>query len=86
MQNDIRERIRAATEACGITKPEFENLLKLIEQHYDKLEADLTQSMGLQGLQDPGSVEAIFDSVTEALLSINADGIIRNCNKVCPLT
>jgi diguanylate cyclase (GGDEF)-like protein/PAS domain S-box-containing protein len=84
MQKDIRERIRAATEACGVAESDFDSLLELIEQHYDKLEEDLTQSIRQQGLQDPGSVEAIFDSVTEALLSINADGIIRKCNKVCP--
>ncbi|MBT8086026.1 MAG: EAL domain-containing protein [Woeseia sp.] len=29
------------------------------------------------------SVEAIFDSVTDALLSVSAGGLIRNCNKVC---
>ena len=28
-------------------------------------------------------IEAIFDSVTEALLSVSADGVILNCNKVC---
>jgi diguanylate cyclase (GGDEF)-like protein/PAS domain S-box-containing protein len=84
MQKDIRERIRAATEACGVAKPDFDKLIALIEQHYDKLEEDLTRSVRLQGLQDSGSVEAIFDSVTEALLSINSDGIIRKCNKVCP--
>jgi len=28
-------------------------------------------------------IEAIFDSVTDALLSIGADGIVRNCNRIC---
>ncbi len=84
MQKDIRERIRAAKAACAAAEPEFADLLKQVEQHYDKLEQTLTQTMHAQGLQDSNSIEAIFDNVTEALLSINADGIIRNCNKVCP--
>ena len=83
MQKDIRERIRAAKAACGAAEPEFADLLHQVEQHYDKLELTLTQTMHEQGFQDSSSIEAIFDSVTEALLSINADGIIRNCNKVC---
>ena len=83
MQKEIRERIRAAKTACGAAEPEFADLLQQVEQHYDKLEETLTQTMHEQGLQDSSSIEAIFDSVTEALLSINADGIIRNCNKVC---
>ena len=84
MQKDIRERIRAAHAACGAAEPDFADLLQQVEQHYDKLEETLTQTMQQQGLQDSSSIEAIFDSVTEALLSISADGVIRNCNKVCP--
>ncbi|MGB5510495.1 MAG: PAS domain S-box protein, partial [Woeseiaceae bacterium] len=83
MQKEIRERIRAAKAACGAAEPEFADLLQQVEQDYDKLELTLTQTMHEQGLQDSNSIEAIFDSVTEALLSINADGIIRNYNKVC---
>ena len=83
MHKEIRERIRAAKAACGAADPEFADLLDQVEQDYDKLEQTLTQSIHEQGLQDSNSIEAIFDSVTEALLSINADGIIRNCNKVC---
>ena len=84
MQKDFRESIRAATEACGVAKPDSDKLLDLIELHYDKLQQDLTQSTRLHELQDSGSVEAIFDSVTEALFSIDGDGVIRKCNKVCP--
>ena len=83
MQKEIRERIRAAKAASGAAKPEFADLLHQVEQDYDKLELTLTRTMQEQGFQDSSSIEAIFDSVTEALLSINADGIIRNCNKVC---
>ncbi len=90
MQMDLRDRIRAATEASGITKPDFVALLKLIDQHYDKMEATITESLQTQSLrtqalqtQTHTPIEAIFDSVTQALLSVGTDGIIRNCNKVC---
>ncbi len=90
MQMDLRDRIRAATEASGITKPDFVELLKLIDQHYDKMEATITESLQTQSLrtqalqtQTHTPIEAIFDSVTQALLSVGTDGIIRNCNKVC---
>jgi diguanylate cyclase (GGDEF)-like protein/PAS domain S-box-containing protein len=80
MQGDLRDKIRAATEESGITKPDFIALLQLIDQHYDKMEATITQSLQTQ-TQTP--IEAIFDSVTDALLSVSDDGVIRNCNKVC---
>jgi PAS domain S-box-containing protein len=80
MQRDLREKIRAATEESGITKPDFVALLKLIDQHYDKMEATITQSLQTQ-TQTP--IEAIFDSITDACLSVAVDGTIRNCNKVC---
>ncbi|MDH3490656.1 MAG: EAL domain-containing protein [Gammaproteobacteria bacterium] len=83
MQQDLRERIRAATEESGITKPAFVELLRLVSQHYDKMEATITQSVQTRVLQDNTPIEAIFDSVTDALLSVGADGVIRYCNKVC---
>ena len=83
MRKGLRDKIRAATEQSGITKPDFVELLKLIDEHYDKMEATITQSIQTRTLQDHTPIEAIFDSVTEALLSVSADGIIRNCNKVC---
>jgi len=84
MQKDLRDKIRVATESSGITKPDFIELLSLIDQHYDKMEATITQSIRTRTLVDTGNpIEAIFDSVTEALLSVGTDGIIRNCNKIC---
>ena len=80
MEGDLRDKIRAATEESGITRPDFIALLQLIDQHYDKMEATITQSLQAQ-TQTP--IEAIFDSVTDALLSVGGDGVIRNCNKVC---
>ncbi len=80
MHRDLRDKIKAATEESGITRPDFVALLKLIDAHYDKMEATITQSLQTQ-TQTP--IEAIFDSVTEALLSVDSEGRIRNCNKVC---
>lgn len=78
MHKEIREKIKQATEASGIEKPDFLELLQLIDQHYDKMEATITQS-----LTNTTPIEAIFDSVTEALLTVSDSGIICNCNKVC---
>ena len=84
MQKDLRDKIRVATEASGITKPGFVELLSLIDQHYDKMEATITQSVQVATHTDTAApIEAIFDSVSEALFSVGANGIIRNCNKVC---
>jgi diguanylate cyclase (GGDEF)-like protein/PAS domain S-box-containing protein len=78
MNQELRDKIKAATEESGITKPDFLELLQLIDQHYDRMEATITQS-----LQTNAPVEAIFDSVTDALLSVGDNGVIRSCNQVC---
>src|SRR5210317_2198699 len=80
MQGDLREKIKAATEESGITRPDFVALLKLIEEHYDKMEATITQSFQAQ-TQTP--LEAIFDSITDAFMTVSGEGMIRTCNKVC---
>ncbi|MDH3337821.1 MAG: EAL domain-containing protein [Gammaproteobacteria bacterium] len=78
MHKELRDKIKHATEASGIEKPDFLELLSLIDQHYDKMEATITQS-----LTSTTPIEAIFDSVTEALLSVSESGIVCNCNKIC---
>ncbi len=89
MSEDLREKIRAATESSGITKPDFVELLTLIDRHYDKMEATIAESLQSDSLQSRtlsetiAPIEAIFDSVSEALLSVDSDGVIRNCNKTC---
>jgi diguanylate cyclase (GGDEF)-like protein/PAS domain S-box-containing protein len=85
MDRDLRERIKTATEDSGITKPDFIELLRLIDAHYDRMEATITQSLEAQSLhaQTQTPIEAIFDSVTDALLTVDASGRIRNCNKFC---
>jgi len=83
MDQDLRQQIKDATEKSGVNRLDFIALLKLVDQHYDRMEATITQSLTTsQALKTPGS-EIIFDSVTEALMSVSEDGTIRNCNKVC---
>ena len=52
MRQEIRDKIRAATEESGITKPDFVELLKLIDKHYDKMEATITQSIQASTFHD----------------------------------
>jgi diguanylate cyclase (GGDEF)-like protein/PAS domain S-box-containing protein len=78
MHKELREKIRRATEESGIEKPDFVELLHLIDQHYDKMEATITQS-----LTNTTPMEAIFDSVTDALFTVSESGIVCNCNRVC---
>jgi diguanylate cyclase (GGDEF)-like protein/PAS domain S-box-containing protein len=78
MDRDLRDKIRKATESSGIEKSDFIELLRLVDKHYDKMEATITQS-----LTTTTPIESIFDSVTEALMSVSDSGAIRICNKVC---
>ena len=78
MQKELRDRIRQATESSAIEKPDFVALLRLIDQHYDRMEATITQSLTVST-----PLEAIFDSVTEALLSVSEGGVICSANKIC---
>ncbi len=88
MDQDLRQKIRLATEASGNEKPDFVELLQLIDQHYDKTEADQTEADKMEAtipqlLTQTTPVQDIFDSVTEALLSVSENGVVRNCNKIC---
>ena len=86
MHRELRQQIKEATERSGINKLDFIALLKLIDQHYDKMEATITESLSLslsQSLTTTTPIEVIFDSVTDALMSVSNEGIIRNCNKMC---
>jgi diguanylate cyclase (GGDEF)-like protein/PAS domain S-box-containing protein len=84
MQQDLRKQIKEATKKSGNEKLDFLALLKLIDEHYDKMEATITQSFAQSHVTSTTTpIEVIFDSVTDALISVNSQGIIRNCNKVC---
>jgi diguanylate cyclase (GGDEF)-like protein/PAS domain S-box-containing protein len=84
MHHDLRQQIREATEKSGINRLDFIELLKLIDEHYDKMEATISQSLTSQIVDvSTTPIEVIFDSVTEALMSVSEEGTIRNANKVC---
>ena len=78
MESKLRKKIRQATEQTDGKKSEFIKLLRLIDKHYDKMEATITQSLSVNT-----PIDVIFDSVTEALLSVGEFGEIRVCNKIC---
>ena len=78
MDRDLRDKIRKATESSGVDKADFVELLRLVDKHYEQMEATITQS-----LTTTTPIESVFDSVTEALMSVSETGTIRICNKVC---
>lgn len=61
---------------------DLNTLVELLNQHYDKMQTTVSRSLA-QSLPASTPIEIIFDSVTDALLSVSASGIIRNCNRVC---
>ena len=78
MDSKLRDKIRKATEESGVRKSDFIQLLGLIDEHYNKMEATLTQSLSVNT-----PIDVVFDSVTEALMSVGETGVIHVCNKVC---
>lgn len=85
MDRELRQQIREATERSGVDRLELVALVKLVEQHYDKL-LSTTQPLSASGGPNGTTttpIEVIFDSVTDALLSVGSRGTIRNCNRVC---
>ncbi|MEL7185817.1 MAG: hypothetical protein AAFN50_05205, partial [Pseudomonadota bacterium] len=59
MDHDLREKIKAAAESSSITKSDFVDLLALINAHYDKMEATITQSLQAQTLPSGTVTHAI---------------------------
>jgi diguanylate cyclase (GGDEF)-like protein/PAS domain S-box-containing protein len=82
MRTELNQRVKQAARKSGDSKLDFLTLLKMIDRHYDKMEATTTQSL-TQTFSATTPIEAILDSVTEALLSVNTAGVIESCNKVC---
>lgn len=83
MGKELDEDIRNRLKASGGERVDFETLLQLIDNHYDRMEATLASSLS-QTYPAGTPIETIFNSVTDALMSVGADGTIRNCNKICP--
>jgi len=82
MSKDADADPRYAESADAAEKPEFVALLKRMDEHYDRMESTICDSLSGK-FAAPTPIEVIFDSVTDALLSVSAEGIIRNCNKMC---
>ncbi|HNP35078.1 MAG TPA: EAL domain-containing protein [Woeseiaceae bacterium] len=88
MEKSLRDKIRNATSSSDARESDFIELLRLVDAHYDRMEATITQSvitqtMNARSLTGNTPIDALFDSVTEALLSVDEAGVIRVCNKVC---
>ena len=97
MDSKLRHRIKQATEATDITQSDFVDLLRLIDRHYDQMEATIsqtvnqtantrlggTQTISTRSMTANSPIETVFDSVTQALMSVNEAGDVIVCNKVC---
>ena len=84
MDKKLRDRIRQVTASDEARKADFIELLRLVDAHYDRIEATITQSVNTQAFATTRTpVDAVFDSVTEALFSVGSNGTIRVCNKIC---
>jgi diguanylate cyclase (GGDEF)-like protein/PAS domain S-box-containing protein len=81
MQKDSEEQ-RPAGNRRSTEDLDLQALVNLLNEHHQKLQAVVSRSM-TQTLPAMTPIETIFDSVTDALLSVSASGTIRNCNKVC---
>ncbi|MDH4106798.1 MAG: EAL domain-containing protein [Gammaproteobacteria bacterium] len=82
MRKELEDKIRAVSKQSGGGEPDFLALLKHIDEHYDKLEATITQSL-TRTLAAATPIQVIFDSVTDALMSVSPDGVVRHCNRIC---
>ena len=82
MDRELRQKIRDVIERSGVHHREFIRLLERIEQECDRSDQTIAESLRAPRAENT-PVEAIFDSVTDALLSLSSNGVIRNCNKVC---
>lgn len=82
MDQELRQQIKDVIERSGVHHREFINLLRRIEEQCEERDNTLVDSLSPGG-NAATPVEAIFDSVTDALLSVGSNGVIRNCNKVC---
>lgn len=81
MQKNTEEQQPDNTTGSGDGQLDLRDVVRLLKEQHDKLEATISRSL-TQSLPALTPIEAIFDSVTDALLSVSANGSIRNCNKV----
>jgi diguanylate cyclase (GGDEF)-like protein/PAS domain S-box-containing protein len=82
MDEQLKDKITEATEASSIDRADFLDLLRLVDAHYEQMEATISESLNTQSLATATPIDVIFDSVTEALFAISASGIVQTCNQV----
>jgi len=82
MHEELKNQLREATRKSGSNRLDLTWLLNLIDKHYDRMDATINESLA-RSMPAIAPIEAIFDSVTDALLSVCDTGVIRSCNKVC---
>ncbi len=83
MEKDLRDKIRHATESSSVERSDFIDLLRLVDAHYDRMEATISETLSARSITAATPLDVIFDSVTEALFSVGESGAIRVCNQVC---
>ena len=64
MDEDLRDKIRTATETSGAERSDFLELLRLVDAHYDRMEATISETLSAQSLTATTPIDVIFDSVT----------------------
>ena len=52
MHQELRDKIKRATDKSGIKRPDLIELLQLVDQHYDKMEETITNLRSLNGGQE----------------------------------
>ena len=85
MDDTQKRKGLSAIDAPDNRESEFVELLRRVDQHYEQLEATITQSIPALPAVAASPVDIIFDNVSEALLSLGEDGTIHLCNQVCEL-
>lgn len=81
MSKDAHDDAQTTVSAAIGQRTEFVDILKRVDDHYDRMESSIVDTLsGRHSVQMP--IDIIFDSVNDALLSVAADGVIRNCNRV----
>ncbi len=95
MRKDLQDKKSPATEAHRTAKPEFEELLSLIGQHYDRMEATITRSVKHATLQESESAlrenearyRALVEHAPEAIVVLDVDkNLFTDVNdKACTL-
>ncbi len=89
MDSDFRDRKDSSTVLKRRLNPGVVRLLRRADRHFDGPGDSVMLATGtMHAANQPHAdaiapLEAIFDSVTEAVLLVDQDGTVRNCNRIC---